>query len=150
MKRERSEARKSPLNIFISYAIKDKARFKLVASRLKEIEGVNVFSDEDVERGANIASFLVKKISGSDIFMPIVSSYSSDSSSMMTELGVAWGQGMRIIPVVTTESLLKKIPVKMEGRPIFIRNIRRSRRLRSLEKLLGERFKSGKKTGTAA
>lgn len=149
MKRERGE-RKSPLKIFISHTMKDKELFKLVAARLKEIEGVDVFSDEDIKLGSNFASTLVRKISESDIFMPIVSSSSSDSSSMMSEIGAAWAQGIKIIPVVTDESFLKKIPVKIESRAIRIQNIRRSRGIRGLEKSLGERFKGSKKTGTAA
>lgn len=149
MKRERGE-RKSPLKIFISHTMKDKELFKLVALRLKEIEGVDVFSYEDIELGSDFASTLVRKISESDIFMPIVSSSSSDSSSMMSEIGAAWAQGKKIIPVVTDESFLKKIPIKIESQAIRIQNIRRSRGIRGLEKLLGERFKSGKKTGTTA
>lgn len=96
-------------DFFLNYSYKDKELAQVISDLLRE-KGYSVFTDIDsVEIGANYAEQIVRGISESDCFVPIITEAYKNSDYVLNELGVAIEKSNEraklITPLVFTDEL---------------------------------------------
>jgi hypothetical protein len=103
----------TPIRAFISYAAADRAYAERLFQLLSQHPQVKTFSADVLSAGEAWADRLQSELSNADLFFVVLSPRSLESEWVLTELGAAWANGIRIIPVVTHPDLLDRMPVSL-------------------------------------
>ncbi len=105
---------KPKINIFLSYALEDKAEMQIVKGRLSQKPNLRIFTTDMISAGEFWKSELRQAISQCDVFVVLLSPKSVSSKWVQVELGAAWGLCKPIIPIVTHRDLIGSIPLEMQ------------------------------------
>ncbi|HZE63679.1 MAG TPA: toll/interleukin-1 receptor domain-containing protein [Pyrinomonadaceae bacterium] len=112
MNNSKEEKPKDSIRVFVSYAREDKGPASELIGQLSRQSNFHVFTTDKMSAGENWQSKIKKELSKSDYFLVILSPTSIESKWVQFELGAAWGLNKFIIPVVTSEEVINRIPLE--------------------------------------
>ena len=113
MNTSKVEKPKDSIRVFVSYAREDKGPASELISQLTRQSNIHIFTTDKMSAGENWQSKIKKELSKSDYFLVILSPASINSKWVQFELGAAWGLNKFIIPVVTNEEVVNRIPLEL-------------------------------------
>ena len=102
-----------PFKVFLSYDTVDCASGQRVADHLRTYLNARVFSPDTLSPGESWRKRLRDEISGSKLFVMVLSPHSLDSAWMRQELGAAWALEKPVLSVCTEPDLLQRLPVEL-------------------------------------
>jgi hypothetical protein len=103
---------KDNIRVFVSYAKEDSGQAVELMSQLARQPNFDIFTTNRISAGENWRSLIKKELSQSDYFLVILSPTSVQSKWVQFELGAAWGLNKFIIPVVTSQDVIHRIPLE--------------------------------------
>jgi hypothetical protein len=141
MSNKKEDKGKDNIRLFVSYAREDSAAAKELLSQLASQPNFHVFTTNKISAGEDWQSKIKKELSQSDYFLVLLSPTSLQSKWVQFELGAAWGLNKFIIPVVTSQEVVKRLPLKFEGlRVVELKD------LKTKPESIGQIIKSHEKT----
>lgn len=141
------------LPVFLSYTPADQEKAEKVREYLSRYLNARVFAEDSLSLSENWKERLRDEISGSKIFICIVSSHWFDSSWMRQELGTAWALDKPVLSVSTDPDFSAKLPVELEKvRYVTIKDLNNPIELtQAVQALLGtEGSTTGEEVGPGA
>ncbi len=106
------EKGKDRIRVFLSYSQDDKGPASELINQLNRQSHFSIFTSDKISAGENWQLKIKKELSKTDYFLVILSPASIHSKWVQFELGAAWGLNKLIIPVVTSEEVVKQIPLE--------------------------------------
>lgn len=97
--------------IFMSYSSKDGSYASQLAQALANMKISGYLDQTDIAAGASWDRQLKEAIEHSDIFIVLLTENSVKSNYVMAEVGLAWGAGKRIVPVIPPGATMRKSAV---------------------------------------
>jgi hypothetical protein len=97
-------------NVFLSYAMEDRASARKIARILSSHRRLRVFTGDQLSAGEDWAAMLKSELQTCDIFFVLLSARSLASDWILSELGAAWSLGKFIVPVTVHSGLKAKLP----------------------------------------
>jgi hypothetical protein len=115
MSDKKEDKGKDNIRLFVSYASEDSGPAQELLSQLAHQPNFHVFTTNKLSAGENWQSKIKEELSQSDYFLVLLSPSSLRSKWVQFELGAAWGLNKFIIPVVTSQDIVNRLPLKFEG-----------------------------------
>jgi hypothetical protein len=112
MSSKKENKNKDSISIFVSYAKEDSGQAAELMSQLARQPNFHIFTTSKISAGENWRSKIKKELSQSDYFLVLLSPTSVQSKWVQFELGAAWGLNKFIIPVVTSQDVVHRIPLE--------------------------------------
>lgn len=106
--------------IFLSHSATDNAYAQALAEELRK-SNFDVFLDTtDIRPGTDWRSEITQAVESSDTFITLLSQNSLEERNSMIELGMAWGLGKNIVPVIVPGQTLSMIELPITLQEIQI------------------------------
>lgn len=112
MSSKKEDKNKDNISIFVSYAKEDSGQAAELMTQLALQPNFHIFTASKISAGENWRSKIKKELSQSDYFLVLLSPTSVQSKWVQFELGAAWGLNKFIIPVVTSQDVVNRIPLE--------------------------------------
>ncbi|HEX9424379.1 MAG TPA: toll/interleukin-1 receptor domain-containing protein [Pyrinomonadaceae bacterium] len=112
MSSKKEDKYKENIKVFVSYAMEDSGQAAELMSQLARQPNFQIFTTSKISAGQNWRSRIKKELSQSDYFLVLLSPTSVQSKWVQFELGAAWGLNKFIIPVVTGQDVVNRIPLE--------------------------------------
>ena len=109
------DKKEKPVEVFLSYAAKDKDRAGELKQLLLQQPNVRVTTSDMFSAGGNWPAQLQDAIRKCDLFIVLASPHSLESSWVMLEFGAAFGMGRPLVVVLTRRELITRIPAAMQA-----------------------------------
>ena len=112
MSSKKEDKNRDNISIFVSYAKEDSGPAAELMSQLARQSNFHIFTASKISAGENWRSKIKKELSQSDYFLVLLSPTSVQSKWVQFQLGAAWGLNKFIIPVVTSQDVVHRIPLE--------------------------------------
>ncbi|HEV7746218.1 MAG TPA: toll/interleukin-1 receptor domain-containing protein [Pyrinomonadaceae bacterium] len=112
MSSKKGDNTKDNIRIFVSYAKEDSGLAAELMSQLRSQPKFHIYTTSKMSAGENWKSKIKKELSKSDYFLVLLSPTSVLSKWVQFELGAAWGLNKFIIPIVTSQDVVHRIPLE--------------------------------------
>jgi TIR domain len=113
MSSKKDDKGKDNIRVFVSYAMEDRVVAEELMNQLGRLPKFQVYTTNRISAGEKWQSEIKKELSRSDYFLVLLSPTSVQSKWVQLELGAAWGLNKSIIPVVTSQDVVKRIPLEL-------------------------------------
>ena len=104
-----------PIRVFVSHSAEDAVLAQQIRTLLSRRANSRVFATDEISAGEKWDARLRNELAAADIVVALLTPASVDSSWVLQEIGAAWGLRKLILPVVTTQSVLKRLPIALHG-----------------------------------
>ena len=102
--------------VFVSHATADKWIAKTICEKIDAVPGCSTFRDDrDIDGGDKISLTIKNEIRASDELLLLMTATSITRQWVILEVGVAWGNDIRIVPVCYDVSI-QTVPVLSDVR----------------------------------
>jgi nucleoside 2-deoxyribosyltransferase len=114
MSESRPNMSNKTVNVFLSHDSADSAAARNIRTLInRHVKNARVFLDEDISVGESWKSKLRKAIKDADLIVALLTPASLFSSSVLQEVGVAWGLDKPILPIVNPRSVLNQFSLAL-------------------------------------